>query len=79
MLQQRLKEQRMQRFQELQLPHRHICDMVAMYLGIESSEVMDGVIDDPEYLSLLQNFLDKGSVMCVLYYYQDGLPYSIGN
>lgn len=69
----------MQRYQELQLPHRHVCDMVAMYWGIEPNDVMDGVIDDPEYLYLLQSFLDKGKNMCILFFCQDGPPYPMGN
>ncbi|KAJ8919736.1 hypothetical protein NQ315_006264 [Exocentrus adspersus] len=74
-MQHKMKELRAQRYQELQLPHRHVCDMVAMYLGIEPNEVMDGVIDDASYLDLLQSLLDKTGVKCVLFYYQDGPPY----
>ncbi|KAJ8938536.1 hypothetical protein NQ318_016906 [Aromia moschata] len=57
-------------------PHRHICEMVATYLGIELSEVMEGVIDEQQQLDILQEFLNKGgTTKGILFYYQDGPPY----
>lgn len=76
--QQKMKEQRNLRFQELQMPHRHLCDMVALNLGIEPNEVMDGVIDEQLQVELLENFLNKGKTRCLIFFYQDGPPYSIG-
>lgn len=74
-----MKEQRASRYHELQMPHRHICDMVSMYLGIEPNEVMEGVIDDIAQVELLEKILNKGRTRCILFFYQEGPPYSIGN
>ncbi|KAG5892027.1 hypothetical protein JTB14_024467 [Gonioctena quinquepunctata] len=74
---QKMKEQRTLRYQELQMTHRHICDMVGIYLGIEPNEVMEGVIDDPYHLELMENLIEKGRTRCILFYYQDGPPYAL--
>lgn len=60
------------------MPHRHICDMISIYLGIEPNEVMEGVIDEQLQVELLENFLDKGKTRRLLFFYQDGPPYPIG-
>ncbi|KAL1516507.1 hypothetical protein ABEB36_000416 [Hypothenemus hampei] len=72
------KELRSVRYQELQLPHRHICDMVANYLGIDVNDVMEGTADDDASIELLNFFLNKGNLKCILMFYQDGPVYSIG-
>nr|CAI5817756.1 unnamed protein product [Callosobruchus analis] len=74
---QKMKEARVARYSELQLPQRHICDMVAMYLGLEPNDVMEGVIDDQVQLDLLNELLENGILKCIFYYYQDGPPYPI--
>lgn len=76
--QQKMKEGRALRFQELQMPHRQICDMVGIYLSLEPNEVMDGVIDDQAHLDVLDDFLIKSRTRCLLFFYQDGPPYPIG-
>lgn len=73
-----MKEQRAARYHELQMPHRHICDIVSMYLGIEPNEVMEGVIDDVIQIELLEKLLNKGRTRCILFFYQEGPPYPIG-
>ncbi|CAG9816206.1 unnamed protein product [Phaedon cochleariae] len=74
---QKMREQRALRYQEMQLPHRHVCDMVGTSLGLELNDVMDGVVDDSYHLELLQSLLEKGRTKCILFYYQDGPPYPL--
>nr|CAH7731320.1 unnamed protein product [Callosobruchus chinensis] len=74
---QKMKEARLARYSDLQLPQRHVCDMVAMYLGLEPNEVMEGVIDDQLQVDLLNDLLDNGPLKCIFYYYQDGPPYPL--
>lgn len=73
-----MREQRAVRYNELQMTHRHVCDMVSMYLGLEPNEVMEGVIDDQAQVELFEKFLYKGSTRTLFFFYQDGPPYSIG-
>lgn len=73
-----MKEQRAARYNELQMTHRHICDMVSMYLGLEPNEVMEGVIDEQAQVELFDKFLYKGRTRTLLFFYQDGPPYSMG-
>lgn len=73
-----MKEARIARFQELQLPHRHICDMISMYLNTDPNEMMEGVVDDQRHLDLLQDLLVKNGRKCIFFFYQDGPPYPLG-
>ncbi|XP_030752815.1 dynein heavy chain 8, axonemal [Sitophilus oryzae] len=73
----KFKELRAARYQELQLPQRHVCDMVAMYLGLDPNLIMEGAIDDDTYIHLLNYFLDKNGTRAILIIYQDGPPYPI--
>lgn len=60
------------------MPHRHICDIVSMYLGLEPKEVMEGVIDNQSQVDLFEKFLERGRTRCMFFFYQDGPPYEIG-
>ncbi|XP_019756852.1 dynein axonemal heavy chain 8 [Dendroctonus ponderosae] len=73
----RFKEQRYARFQELQLPQRHICDMVANYLGIEANDVLEGAADEDSFIQLLNSLLEKGGTKSLLFFYQDGGIYAL--
>lgn len=64
----------MERYKILQLQHRHICDMVSLYLGIEPNEVLEGVADDNNYVDLLERFVTEGGKSAIMFYYQDGEP-----
>lgn len=77
-LQMKTKEERQLRFQNLQMTHRHICDMVGIYLGIDSNEVLDGVADDELHLIYFDEFLNQRQRKSLMFYYQDGPHYSIG-
>lgn len=77
-LQQKAKEERTARFQDLQLTHRQICDMVAIYLGLEPNDVLEGVADDPDHLTLLNALVYGNSRKAVMFYYQDGPHYPVG-
>ncbi|XP_076264179.1 uncharacterized protein LOC143198703 [Rhynchophorus ferrugineus] len=72
------KEQRANRFQELQLPQRHVCDMVAMYLGLEPNDILEGVVDEEVYVRQLNSILEKDGTRCIFFFYQDGPPYTLG-
>lgn len=72
------KEERTSRFQELQLTHRQVCDMVALYLGMEPNDVLEGVADDAEHLALLNDLIYGDRRKSVMFYYQDGPQYPIG-
>ncbi|KAF2888607.1 hypothetical protein ILUMI_17566 [Ignelater luminosus] len=71
------KADRAQRLQSLQMPHRHICDMVATYLNVETNAVLDGVADAKSHVDLLESFLTAGGRQAILFYYQDGPAYEI--
>ncbi|XP_044272703.1 dynein axonemal heavy chain 8 [Tribolium madens] len=71
------KERRAQRFQELQLPHRHICDLVAMHLNVEPNEVLEAAADSDIHIELLDKLLSKNGIFGMLVYYQDGYGYEI--
>lgn len=77
-LQVKTKEERQLRYQNLQMTHRHICDMVGIYLGIDSSEVLDGVADDELHLVYFDEFLSQRQRKSLMFYYQDGPYYPIG-
>lgn len=77
-MQLKAKEERQTRFQELQLTHRQICDMVAIYLGLEPNDVLEGVADDPEHLTLMNDFIYGDKRKSVMFYYQDGPHYPVG-
>lgn len=72
------KERRTQRFQELLLPHRHICDMIAMHLAVEPNEVLEAAADSDSHIELLDKLLNKNGIHGLLVYYQDGPGYEIG-
>lgn len=72
------REERQLRFQELQLTHRQICDMVAIYLDLEPNDVLEGVADDAEHLRLMNSLIDPNGRKAIMFYYQDGPPYPIG-
>lgn len=76
-LQQKFKEERANRVQDLQLTHRHVCDMVAIYLGLEPSEVIDGVVDDAEYVTLLDNVINMNQRKAIMFFYQEMPPYPL--
>ncbi|XP_072395911.1 dynein axonemal heavy chain 8 [Diabrotica undecimpunctata] len=76
---QKFKDARSARYQEMQLPHRHICDMIAIYLGIEPNEVLEFIIDHPKPLDLLNSFLGKDGPMAILFYYQSGMRFDMHN
>ncbi|XP_017775151.1 PREDICTED: dynein heavy chain 8, axonemal [Nicrophorus vespilloides] len=65
------KEDRTARVMGLQLWHRHICDMVGIFLHIDSNEVVDGVADDPNFVKSLDNFLIENGTQSVIFFYQD--------
>lgn len=73
-----MKEFRSQRYQELQMPQRHICDIVSMYLGFEPKEVTEGVIDNQSQVDLFEKFVNRGRTRCMFFFYQDGPPYEMG-
>lgn len=52
--------------------------MISIYFGIDPNEVMEGVIDDPFHINLLENFLNKSKAMCLFFFYQDGPPFQMG-
>lgn len=53
--------------------------MVALYLNIDSNEVMEGVLDDSSYVDLLDSLTLRGGKFGIMFYYQDGEPPSIGS
>ncbi|KAJ3662197.1 hypothetical protein Zmor_006553 [Zophobas morio] len=71
------KERRSQRYQELQLPHRHVCDLIAMHLDIEPNEVLEAAVDSDTNIELLDRLLSKNGILGMLVYYQDGPGYEI--
>ncbi|XP_050311595.1 dynein axonemal heavy chain 8 [Anthonomus grandis grandis] len=73
----RFKEIRTTRYQELQLPQRHVCDMVSIYFGIEQNDVMEGAADEDSSIQLLNSIMDKDGTKTLLVYLQDGPPYPI--
>lgn len=77
-LQTKGKEERLERQSIINLTHRHIVDMVALYLDIESSEVIDGVLDDESYVPLIESLTRPGGRYGIMFYYQDGEPPAIG-
>lgn len=68
----------MERFQQLQLPHRHICDMVSMYLGVDPNEVLEAAADDEAHIEILNNFIRSDGIIGFIVYYQEGPSYEIG-
>ncbi|XP_060520516.1 dynein axonemal heavy chain 8 isoform X2 [Cylas formicarius] len=68
----KFRELRARRFQELQLPQRHVCDMVSIYMGVDPSEIMEGVIDDEDQIHLLNRLFGKAGTKSVLVVYQIG-------
>ncbi|KAI4469355.1 male fertility factor kl5 [Holotrichia oblita] len=52
--------------------------MVALYLGIDSNEVFEGVLDDPVHVTLLESFCKPDGRFAIMFYYQDGDPPPIG-
>ncbi|XP_065162016.1 uncharacterized protein [Atheta coriaria] len=65
------KENRLARLSTLQLPHRHIIEMVALFLGIDQNEVVEGVIDLEAHVNLLNAFMSKGDKHAIIFFYQD--------
>lgn len=51
--------------------------MVAIYFGLEPSEVIDGVVDDAEYVALLDNLINTGHCKAIMFYYQEMPPYPL--
>lgn len=51
--------------------------MVAIYLGLEPSEVIDGVVDDAEYVTLLDNLLNMNQRKAIMFFYQEMPPYPL--
>lgn len=71
----KFKEERMDRLSGLQMQHRHVLEMVAIYLGLESNEVMDGAIDDASTLPyFLNTFVENGKPLCIIYYQEADYP-----
>lgn len=57
------------------MQHRHVLDMVATYLCIEASEVLDGAADDANTLpSFLNLFIENGKSLCLIYYQEGDSP-----
>lgn len=51
--------------------------MVAMYLGLEPNEVIDGVVDDAEHLTLLDNLINTTLLKAIIFMYQEMPPYPL--
>lgn len=49
--------------------------MVAIYLGLEPNEVIDGVVDDAEYVTLLDNLINTNLRKAIMFFYQEMPPY----
>lgn len=69
----------MERYQGLQMHHRHVCDIVAIYWGIEPNEVLDGIIDDNSTLPMFHNLFDEGGRRALMLFYQEGDPPVLGD
>lgn len=76
--QQKFKDRRNNRFQELQLPQRYLCDMVAIYWGLDPSEIMDSVIDSQLHVDIINSFLNKDGLTSFMFYCQEGHAYELG-
>lgn len=52
--------------------------MVAMYLGLEPNDILEGIADDDLHVELLGGLLEKTGPKCCLVFYQDGPVFPIG-
>lgn len=72
---QQYKEQRLSRSQDLGMQHRHVLDMVGIYLGLEGNQVLEDCIDEPRYVSLIVSLLgEKGKLAIIFRYQEEELP-----
>lgn len=62
----------------MQFAHRHICDMVATFLDIETNDVMEYIIDSALSSKYLDAFLAADGTHACMFLYQDGPPFEIG-
>lgn len=77
---QALKEGRQQRISSLGANHRFVLEIVADLNNTDTEEIVMGVVDDPEYVELLNSVMTKGgSRACMLSYAQmEGYPTESG-
>lgn len=75
-----LKESRQQRISSLGANHRYILEIVADLNNTDTEEIVMGVVDDTEYVDLLNSVMIKGgSRACMLSYAQmEGFPLNSG-
>lgn len=68
----------MERYQELQMHQRYVCDILAIYWGLEPNEILDGIIDDNTTLPMFHNLFEEGGRRALMVFYQEGDPPPIG-
>lgn len=73
------KEARTRRQGAMTPPHRFICEVVGEHYGLECEEIVEGVIDDDQYVQLLDEFVKKDGRMAVMFFYGEFQHPSAGN
>lgn len=63
------KKQRKVRDTIVSTPHRWVCEVVGEHFGVDTDAIVDGVLDDDYYVMLLDQFVQAGSRMQVLFSY----------
>lgn len=63
------KELRTRRMGAMTPAHRFVCEVVGEHYGLECDEVVDGVIDDDQYVQLLDEFIKKDGRMALMFFY----------
>lgn len=65
------KDMRKKRQAILQPPHRFVLEVVGEHYGLECDPVEAGVLDDDQYVRLLDEFVQKEGRMAILFFYDD--------
>ncbi|KAL3278530.1 hypothetical protein HHI36_024220 [Cryptolaemus montrouzieri] len=71
----RTRDERAERLSNISLHHRHICEMVSIFLDVSVDDVVDSVIDTKLSMAAMDSFLEKDTRdMSVLFYLQHESP-----
>lgn len=65
------KEMRTARSVVLQPPHRFVLEMVSEHYGLTPDEVEAGILDDDQYVQLLDEFCAAGMRMAIMFFYDE--------
>ncbi|XP_045464438.1 dynein axonemal heavy chain 8-like isoform X2 [Harmonia axyridis] len=66
----RERDEKADRLSSIDVHHRHICELVALFLNAKVEDVIDAVANTSESMNTMETFLDKGGTMGVVFYLQ---------